>query len=103
MKSCHRKVDELVIFSEGTYIGNPIAKKKPPLPIETWTQYNAAGEEVASTIIGVDGWQYGLDAYFNSSRLNVSLLVQNWERKFGYFFKKVPEYYARNAPFTKKV
>ena len=46
-ESVAKKVVELAIYSNSTCLENPIAKKKPPLPIEMWTRYHAAGEGVA--------------------------------------------------------
>ena len=53
-ESVVEKMDELAIFFRGTYIENPIVNKKPPFPIEMWSQYDAAGEGVARTTNSVE-------------------------------------------------
>ena len=61
-ESAVKKMDELAIYFKSTYIKNPIVNKKPPFPIEIWSQYDAAGEGVARTTNSVEGWHYGLPA-----------------------------------------
>ena len=51
-----KKMDGLALYFKSTYIENPIANKKPPLPIGTWNQYDAAGEGMAWTTISVERW-----------------------------------------------
>ena len=72
-------MDELAIYFKSTYIENPIVNKKPPFPIEIWNQYDAAGEGVARTTNSVEGWHYGLQAYFSGSTPNIWLLLRNLE------------------------
>ena len=97
-------MDELAIYFERTYIENPIVNKKPPFPIEMWNQLDAAGGRLAQTTNSVEGWHYGLQAYFGGSTLNVWLLLRNMEKdskvqKFeyvqetaGFFCCKGPRY-----------
>ena len=73
-------MDELAISFKSTYIENPIVNKKPPFPIEMWNQYDAAGEGVARTTNSVEGWHYGLQAYFSGSTPNIWLLLRNFEK-----------------------
>ena len=42
-----------------------------------WNQYDAAGEGVARTKNSVEGWHYGLQAYFSGSTPNIWLLLRN--------------------------
>ena len=67
-------------YIKSTYIENPIVNKKPPFPIEIWNQYDAAGEGVARTTNSVEGWHYGLQAYFSGSSPNIWLLLRNLEK-----------------------
>ena len=39
----------------------------PPAPIEIWNQYDSAGKGVDQTTNRVEGWYYGLKAYFSGS------------------------------------
>ena len=64
-ESVVEKMDELAIYFKSTYIENPIVNKKPHFPIEIWNQYDATGEGVARTTNSVEGWHYGLQAYFS--------------------------------------
>ena len=78
-ESVVEKMDELAMCFKSTYIENPIANKKPPFPIEMWSQYDAAGEGVARTTISIEGLHYGLQAYmFGSSRIFGSF-YRTWE------------------------
>ena len=43
-------------------------------------QYDAAGEGVARTTNSVEGWHYGLQAYFSGSTSNIWLLLRNLEK-----------------------
>ena len=79
-ESVVEKMDELAIYFKSTYIENPIVNKKPPFPIEIWNQYDAAGEGVARTTNTVEGWHYGLQAYFSGSTPNIWLLLRNLEK-----------------------
>ena len=79
-ESVVEKMDELAIYSKSTYIENPIVNKKPPFPIEIWNQYDAAGEGVARTTNSVEGWHFGLQAYFSDSTPNTWLLLRNLEK-----------------------
>ena len=79
-ESVVEKMDELAIYFKRTYIENPIVNKKPPFPIEMWNQYDAAGEGVARTTNSVEGWHYGLQAYFSGSTPNIWLLLRNLEK-----------------------
>ena len=45
-----------------------------------WNQYNAAGKAVDWTINRVEGWHYGLQAYFSGSTPNIWLLLRNLEK-----------------------
>ena len=73
-------MDELAIYFKSAYIENPIVDKKPPFPIELWNQYDAAGEGVTRTTNSVEGWHYGLQAYFSASTPNIWLLSRNLEK-----------------------
>ena len=75
-ESVVEKMDELAIYYKSTYIENPIVNKKPPFPIEMWNQYDAAGEGVARKTNSVEGWHYGLQAYFSGSTPNIWLLLR---------------------------
>ena len=79
-ESVVEKMDELAIYFKSTYIENPIVNKKPPFPIGIWNQYDAAGEGVARTTNSVEGWHYGLQAYFSGSTPNIWLLLRNLEK-----------------------
>ena len=79
-ESVVEKMDEFAIYFKSTFIENPIVDKKPPFPIEMWNQYDAAGEEAARTTNSVEGWQYGLQAYFSGSTPNIWLLLRNLEK-----------------------
>ena len=75
-ESVVEKMDELAIHFKSTNIENPIANKKLSVPIEMSNQYDAAGEGVARTTKSVEGWHYGLQAYFSGSTPNIWLLLQ---------------------------
>ena len=79
-ESVVKKVDELAMYFRSAYIDNPIVNKKSPFPIEMWNQYDAAGEGVARTTKSVEGWRYGLQAFFGGSTPNVWLLLRNLEK-----------------------
>ena len=78
--SISEKVDELALYFKNTYIEGPTVTKKAPFPIELWNQFEAAGEGVARTTNSVEGWHYGLQAYFTGSQPNVWLLLRNLEK-----------------------
>ena len=48
--------------------------------IEMWNQHDAAGERVAWTTNSVEGWHYGLQAYFSGSTPNIWLFLRNLEK-----------------------
>ena len=54
---------------------NAFSKKFPDA-----NQFEAAGEGVARTTNSVEGWHYGLQAYFTGSQPNVWLLLRNLEK-----------------------
>ena len=76
-ESVVEKMDELEIYFKSTYTDNPFANKKLPFPIEMWNQYDAGGEGIARTTNSVEGWHYGLQAYFNGSTPNNWMLLRN--------------------------
>ena len=88
-ESVVEKMDEVAFYFKSTYIENPIVKKKPPFSIEMWNQYDAAGEGVARTTNSVEGWHYGLQAYFSGSTPNIWLSLRNLELTS---YSKRPQY-----------
>ena len=58
---------------KSTYIANSIAKQATFFLLETWYQYNAAGDGLAWTTNCVKGWCYGLQAHLMGSTPNNSL------------------------------
>ena len=80
LESVAEKVDEHALYFKNTYIEGPTMNKKPAFPIEMWNQYNATGEGVARTTNSVEGWHYGLQAYFRGSSPNIWVLRRNLEK-----------------------
>ena len=105
-ESVVEKMDDFAIYFKSTYIENPIVNKKPPFPIEMWNQYDAAAERVARTANSVEGWHYGLQAYFTGSTPNICCSYGTWKKirkcRSVNMFKKLPDYCAPSAPDTKK-
>ena len=73
-------MEELALYFKSTYLENPIVHKKPPFRIAIGNQYDAAGDRVAWTTNSVEGWHYGLQAYFSGSTPNHWLLLRNLEK-----------------------
>ena len=101
-------MNELAIYFKSTYIENPFVNKKPPYPIEMWNQYDAAGEGVVRTTNSVEGWHYGLQAYFSGSTPNIWLLLRNLEKdsksqKFKYVQETAALLCSKRPRYEKKI
>ena len=104
--SISEKVDGLSLYFKNAYIEGPTVTKKTPLQIEIWNQFEADGEGVARTTNSVEGWHYGLQAYFTGSQPNVRLLLRNLKndskmQKFNTFKRRL-ELFVPSAPVRKK-
>ena len=72
------KVDQIVLYFKRTHMKNPIANKKPLIPIGLWNQYDEAREGVAQTTNSVEGWHDGLQAYLMHPRRIFGSFYGTW-------------------------
>ena len=66
------KIDELCCYFQKTYIEGP---RRPLFPPNIWNQREAAFEGIARTTNSVEGWHFGLQAYFTGAHSTIWQLL----------------------------
>ncbi len=74
------KIDEVAMYFNNNYEENRLPNRPPKFDIPLWNHHKSTTEGIARTNNSVEGWHYGIQAFFNGSHPNMWTVLKNLKK-----------------------